>query len=175
MLTVERLAALVRPNRRSYAEKYCDTLKAVMQKYEITTPLRQAHFLAQVLHESGRLRYNRELASGEAYEGRRDLGNTEPGDGKRFKGRGLIQLTGRSNYRRYAEAIGVDVVGRPELVEALPLTVDVAGWYWQTRGLSALADRDDLKGITRRVNGGYNGLADRTELLSAAKRVLEVV
>jgi putative chitinase len=90
--------------------KYANALSAKMNERGITTPLRQAHFLAQVGHETGELRYIEEIASGAAYEGRRDLGNTEPGDGVRFKGRGLIQLTGRANYAKYGLAIGKDLV-----------------------------------------------------------------
>ncbi|MFA7331873.1 MAG: glycoside hydrolase family 19 protein [Candidatus Delongbacteria bacterium] len=141
----------------------------------IDTPLRQAHFLAQIGHESGELRFRAEIASGEAYEGRQDLGNTQPGDGRRFKGRGLIQLTGRANYREYGRALGreAELLEQPELVETdATLCVDVAGWFWAKRGLNALADKDDLTALTRRINGGVNGLADRRRLLTRLKGLL---
>jgi len=146
-----------------------------MTKRAITTPLRQAHFLAQIGHESAELRFREEIASGRAYEGRRDLGNIHPGDGVRFKGRGLIQLTGRANYTEYGENIGRrdEILEHPEIVATDPvLCVDVAGWYWETRHINALADQDDLVRVTKRINGGTRGLADRRRLLLRAKAML---
>lgn len=146
-----------------------------MSRYDINTPLRQAHFLAQVGHESGELRFRAELASGAAYENRRDLGNTQPGDGQRYKGRGLIQLTGRANYAEYSRTSGlkVDVEAHPEQVaENDQLCVDVAGWFWDRRQLNAFADRDDLETTTRKINGGLNGLDDRRRLLTRTKTLL---
>ncbi len=138
--------------------------------------MRRAYFLAQVGHESGELRYTEEIASGDAYEGRRDLGNTEAGDGRRFKGRGLIQLTGRANYRGFGEAIGVDLLSNDnaQRVATDPgLAVEVACWFWQARGLNALADEDDAHAVTRRINGGLNGLADRLRQLDRARFFLQ--
>lgn len=158
-------------------ETFCGPLELTMQRYGIDTVLRRAHFLAQVGHESGALRYDEELASGAAYEGRADLGNIEPGDGPRFKGRGLIQLTGRANYTAYGIARGTDFTSGDaplRLAEDHDLAADVAGWFWQSRGLNALADADDVRAITRRINGGYNGLADRIEYLGRAKFFLRV-
>jgi putative chitinase len=153
--------------------KYADALEETFGKYEINTALRQSHFLSQVLHESGRLLWMKEIwgptRAQLRYEGRADLGNTQPGDGKRYMGRGAIQLTGRSNYQQYANAIGTDVVANPGLVSQLPLCIDVAGWYWDTRNLNRWADMDNIREVTRRVNGGLNGLAERTELLRRAK------
>ncbi|HSC81876.1 MAG TPA: glycoside hydrolase family 19 protein [Chitinolyticbacter sp.] len=146
-----------------------------MTAYDIDTPLRQAHFLAQIGHESGELRFREELASGAAYEGRRDLGNTQSGDGVRYKGRGLIQLTGRANYGDYARTnrFGIDVLAKPALVASDDaLTVDVAGWYWDKRRINKLADRDDVEAVTRAINGGLNGLADRKRLLTRARTLL---
>jgi putative chitinase len=150
--------------------QFFGALLAGMTSGSINTPLRQAHFLAQVGHESGQLRYTEEIASGAAYEGRKDLGNTQPGDGVRFKGRGLIQLTGRANYAAFAQACGQDVVADPDLVAEKPrLAVDAAVWFWGEHGLNALADKDDVLGITKCINGGTNGLADREALLARAK------
>ena len=146
-----------------------------MARYDINTPLRQAHFLAQVGHESGELVYRKELASGTAYENRRDLGNTQPGDGPHYKGRGLIQLTGRANYAEYTRTGGfkVDVLDDPErLATDDQLCVDVAGWFWDRHGLNTFADRDQLETVTRRVNGGLKGLDNRRRLLSRAKSLL---
>lgn len=150
-------------------------LLQVMANRHIDTPLRQAHFLAQVGHESGEFRFRAEIANGEAYQGRVDLGNVQPGDGRKFKGRGLIQLTGRANYGEYGRAIGreAELLATPELVETDPeLCVDVAGWFWAKRNLNAFADADDLTTLTRRVNGGLNGLDDRRRLLMRAKALL---
>jgi putative chitinase len=156
-------------------DDFFNAILATMNRYQINTPLRIAHFLAQIAHESGCLRYTEEIASGEAYEGRVDLGNTQPGDGPLFKGRGLIQLTGRANYRDYGKACGknFETTDKPTLVATDPdLAVDVAGWFWDKRQLNALADRDDLREITRRVNGGFNGLAERADFLARAKWLL---
>lgn len=153
------------------AEKIART----MANRAIDSPLRQAHFLAQIGHESGELRFREEIASGEAYEGRADLGNTQPGDGRRFKGRGLIQLTGRANYAEYGRAINreAELLAKPEQVASDPeLCVDVAGWFWAKRGLNELADRDELTAITRRINGGLNGLEDRRRLYQRARSLL---
>ena len=150
-------------------------IASVMANRQIDTALRQAHFLAQIGHESGELRFRAEIANGEAYEGRTDSGNTQPGDGRRFKGRGLIQLTGRANYREYGRAINreVELLANPELLATdSDLCVDVAGWFWTKCHLNTLADADDLTGITRRINGGINGLEDRRRLLKRAKALI---
>ena len=147
-------------------------IAACFRRHGLTTPLRQAHFLAQIGHESASLRHSAEIASGAAYERRADLGNTHPGDGPRFKGRGLIQLTGRANYTRFAEAIGrkAEILANPALVATdAGLAVEAAGWFWEDRKLNALADRDDLRLITRRINGGLNGLPQRAALLRRIK------
>ena len=151
-------------------QTYLAPLLAGMGGRAINTPLRQAHFIAQLGHESGAFVFAEELASGDAYEGRTDLGNTHAGDGQRFKGRGLIQLTGRANYTAYGTAIGRDLVSEPELVATEPaLAVDAACWFWETRKINALADADDVEAVTRKVNGGLNGLADRKAYLHRAK------
>ncbi len=154
---------------------YYDALVVGLKKYDITSSRRMAHFIAQIGHETASFRYAEELADGSAYEGRRDLGNTQPGDGKRFKGRGLIQLTGRANYAAYSQATGVDYVARPQLVATDPVVaVDVACWYWNSRKISKLADKDDAKAVTKMINGGYNGLDDRLDYLGRAKAVLGI-
>jgi putative chitinase len=169
----EKLQLVMPRALASSIKRYYEPLVAGMMKYKITTDLRMAHFIAQLGHESASFRYAEEIADGSAYEGRRDLGNTEPGDGKRFKGRGLIQLTGRANYAEYSKASGVDYLAKPQLVASDPfVAVDVSCWFWHTRKLNALADADDVKGVTRRINGGYNGLDDRIEYLTRAKAVL---
>jgi putative chitinase len=131
--------------------------------------LRLAHFMAQLVHESGSFRYMEELASGQAYEGRRDLGNTEPGDGKRYKGRGPIQVTGRTNYRYFGRKIGIDLERHPEIAATPSIGLHLALEYWKDRKLNERADADDVVGITKRINGGDNGLADRKAHLATIK------
>lgn len=132
-------------------------------------PLRLAHFMAQLCHESGSFRYMEEIASGAAYEGRADLGNTQPGDGRRYKGRGPIQITGRANYRRFGRLIGIDIESAPEIAANPSIGLHLALEYWRDRKLNDLADRDDVEAITRRINGGTNGMADRKAHLAKIK------
>lgn len=134
--------------------------------------LRLAHFMGQCSHESGGFRYMEEIASGAAYENRADLGNTQVGDGKRFKGRGPIQLTGRNNYRIYGRAFGINLEAYPEIVAHPAIGLMVACRYWEERGLNEFADRDDLMTITKRINGGTNGLEDRKAQTAKAKGLI---
>ena len=145
---------------------------ATLDRYAITGRLRVAHFVAQVCHESAGFRTTEEFASGDAYEGRLDLGNTERGDGRRFKGRGLLQLTGRANYREYGAAFGIDLEAEPARAAEPELSLAIACEYWARRRINEPADRDDIPAVTRRVNGGLNGLADRRVLLTKAKAAI---
>lgn len=138
----------------------------------LNSGLRLAHFMAQVAHESGGFRYMEEIASGQAYEGRADLGNTQPGDGKRYKGRGPIQLTGRANYRSYGRRIGIDIEQHPEVVALPSFGLLVGCMYWETRSINPLADADDIEAVTRKINGGINGLAERRAYLAKAKGII---
>lgn len=163
----------------SDATRFAEALTKAMQLFGIDTPKRQAAFLAQVAHESGRLRWVRELASGTAYEGRADLGNVVPGDGVRYKGRGLLQTTGRSNYRELRKklaAVGYEDVpdfeAMPQNLEGAEWAAASAGLYWATRKLNQFADNDDFTMLTRRINGGTNGLDDRLVCWARAKGVL---
>jgi putative chitinase len=152
--------------------KFYPGLTAAMASIAINTPLRMAHFLSQVGHESMDLHYTEEIASGEAYEGRKDLGNTQPGDGVRFKGRGLIQLTGRANYKAYGDARGKDytISNNWTLIATDPaLAVDVSAYFWDKHHLNTLADHDSVDEVTRVINGGTNGIADRRQRLAIAK------
>ncbi|RQQ46044.1 glycoside hydrolase family 19 protein [Burkholderia stagnalis] len=160
----------------SRASQWADPLSAAMARYGVSSSARQAAFLAQVGHESGGLVYVRELwgptAAQSAYEGRGDLGNTEPGDGRRFLGRGLIQITGRTNYAKVAAALDLPLLDHPELLEVPVNAAGSAGLFWQTHGLNELADAGDMTTITRRINGGLNGLDRRLALWTAAKAAL---
>jgi putative chitinase len=151
---------------------YADLLGAVMEAMQINTVARAAMFLGQLAHESGDLRWWQELASGDAYENRSSLGNTVHGDGPRFKGRGPIQLTGRANYARAGDAIGVDLIAEPDLVCVPEIGFRVAGWYWTVHGCNLMADSLDVPGVTKAINGGYVGLEDRMARVTRARDVL---
>ncbi|ARK08862.1 glycoside hydrolase family 19 protein [Fibrella sp. ES10-3-2-2] len=139
---------------KNYAGIYVEPLNRHLAQAEVTTPLRFIHLLAQLLHESAQFRTAEEYASGAAYEGRKDLGNVKPGDGMRFKGRGLIQITGRANYAAVSKALGVDYIGHPEWMERPDDAVRVSLWYWSTRKLNVYADRDDVLSISQIINMG---------------------
>ena len=130
---------------------------------------RFVHFIAQLAHESGSFRYMEEIASGAAYEGRKDLGNVLKGDGVRYKGRGPIQLTGRANYRKYGQELGIDFENNPAIVALPSVGMLVACKYWSENNLNVFADYDDVTTITRRINGGLNGFDDRKNKLSMIK------
>lgn len=174
-VSLEQLRAIMPNLSAEKAQQYLPHLNAAMAEARIDTPARQAAFLAQLAHESGEFRWMEELATGDDYEGRLDLGNTEPGDGRRFKGRGPIQLTGRSNYAAASRALGVDLVSHPELAATPEVGFRVAGWYWTTHGLNEKADRGDFTGITRAINGGLNGQASREAYWNRAKQVLATI
>lgn len=170
-MTADELIQIL-PDAKNRVDEFICYLNDAMDEFEINTPLRQAAFIAQIGHESGQLRYTEEVASGAAYEGREDLGNTVKGDGKRFKGRGLIQITGRSNYIACGQALALDLLLHPELLSETESACRSAAWFWQAHGLNELADRYEFVRITRRINGGTNGLADRINLYEKAKLVL---
>ncbi len=174
ILTDDKLRQILPHSTAGNRSKFLPALGEAMRLYGINTPLRIAAFLAQIGHESGSLRYVRELASGEAYEGRKDLGNTRIGDGVRFKGRGLIQVTGRTNYTIVARALEIDCVNHPGLLEVPGHAAESAAWWWQTHGLNELADRGEFEKITRKINGGLNGQRDRQTIYARAKKVLGI-
>lgn len=157
------------------AERFLPYIEAAMAEFDINTPARQAMFLAQIGHESGGLRYTTELwgptSAQVRYEGRKDLGNVERGDGIRFLGRGLIQTTGRANYKSTGKALGVDLIADPSRLSEPDLATRSAGWYWQQRGLNELADVGDFRRVTLRINGGANGMGDRLARYAAAQAV----
>ena len=178
LLTAAQLRAVM-PSAGGRADVFAPILADVLLFRQINTPARIAAFLAQVGHESGQLRYVRELwgptLAQRGYEGRADLGNTQPGDGKRFLGRGLIQITGRANYRACGIALGLDLEAQPELLETPAHATASAAWFWLNNGLNRFADQDSdaaFAQLTRRVNGGTNGLDDRRALWLRARAVL---
>lgn len=178
-ITEQQLLQIL-PNARPVAGIFLPALNRAMARWEIDNPKRLAAFLAQVGHESGHLRYVKELG-GNAYLSKYDtgslakrLGNTPEadGDGQKYRGRGLIQITGRDNYRAVGEALDLPLLDQPELLEQPEWAAMSAAWFWHSRGLNALADRGEFNRITRLINGGLNGLDDRLKLWAKAREVL---
>ena len=171
-MTKQELKRIAPYARGSNIDIYTPLLNKYMCQYEINTQARKAAFLATILHESGSLTYTEEIASGLAYEGRKDLGNIHKGDGRRFRGRGLIQLTGRTNYTMASKFLGIDFVNNPEWLEEPIHATAVSAWWWKMKGLNSIADTGDFRRVTRTVNGGYNGMADRQKYYNRALNVL---
>jgi putative chitinase len=177
-LTLDQLMAIYKEGNTETLKKFLPFLNATFDEFGLDTQLQRCMFLAQVGHESGQLRYVKELASGAAYEGRQDLGNTSPGDGVRYKGRGLIQITGKRNYVLCSLALDLPLLENPQLLEEPHNAVRSAGWFWTNENLSALGD--NLDAVSDRINRGHvtkkigdsNGYADRLKLYERAKKVL---
>lgn len=149
----------------------------ILEEGGINTPKRLANFLAQVGHESGGFKYNKELGGAayfQKYEGRKNLGNIYPGDGYKYRGRGLIQLTGRYNYTKYSKILGLNLVDEPEIVINPEVSLRIAVAYWELNNLNELADVGNVKAITRRINGGLNGYQDRLDKLGKLYKVMGV-
>ena len=184
-------------------QKWLEPLNEAFQKYDISTPVRQAFFVGQCAHESNNftkleegLNYsasrlmavwpsrfptldaaapyanNPEKLANKVYGGRADLGNKEDGDGFKFHGRGCIQLTGRDLYERCGEAIGADLINQPQLLVEPHYAALSAAWFWNKKGLNALADSKDYDTMTKRINGGLTGLDDRKAKIAKAISVL---
>lgn len=156
---------------------YAPLIDAIIKDFEINTINRIGMFLAQIGHESGRLAYVKELwgptPQQKRYEGRVDLDNTQPGDGFKYRGRGLIQLTGRANYTKYAKLMNLDIVNKPELLEIPENAVKSACWFWTMNKLNAISDKDDIVHATKVINGGQNGIHERANMYIIAKKELE--
>ena len=174
-ITPQQLLQIL-PNAGPVAGAFVPVLNAAMVHYQIIGPKRVAAFIAQIGHESGQLKYVKEIwgptAAQARYEGRKDLGNTVAGDGSKYRGRGLIQITGRANYMACGEGLGLDLIKQPELLEKPQHACMSAAWFWATKGLSTLADAGQFDKITQRINGGQNGAADRQALYVRALKVL---
>lgn len=157
MIVTPSILREIMPMSGRRADMFAVPLAAAAELYGISTPRRLAAFLAQIAHESGQLVYVRELwgptAAQRGYEGRADLGNTEPGDGKRFMGRGLIQITGRKNYLLCGIGLDLDLLSTPELLEQPEAAAASAAWYWREHDLNRYADRDDFLGLSIAING----------------------
>jgi predicted chitinase len=171
MITDHQIRQMM-PNAGARLDAHLPFINAAIEEGRINTPRRIAAFMAQLAHESGEYRYMEELADGRAYEGRADLGNTEPGDGVKFKGHGPIQITGRANHADCGAALGLDLIGSPKLIATPEHGTRSAVWFWNSRNLSPLADCDWFKTITRRINGGFNGLSDRRQYWDRIRALL---
>ena len=185
MLTDEQLHAIMPGLAQAKRDTFLPFLHQALAEFAIDSAPRHAAFLAQLAHESGQLRFMEELWGPTPAQQRYEpptklatsLGNTETGDGKRFKGRGPIQITGRANYRRYGDLLHVDLVSNPALAALPDLAFRIAGLFWIKNGLNELADQASaaaFKQITRRINGGFNGLADRERFYAVACKTLGV-
>lgn len=173
LITLKHLKGIYKEAPEEKLELFHPFINWAMQQYDIhLTKDRVAMFLAQIGHESGQLRYVEEIASGTAYEGRKDLGNLQPGDGVRYKGRGLIQITGRKNYSWCGNDLGLPLIEHPGLLEMPKYAALSAAWYWNRVGLNEVADRGDINEATRRINGGLNGINDRILLYKRALATL---
>lgn len=204
MLTVDQLYKINGNMYKDKCEYYIDALNSLLPKYDINTPLRISHFLAQVLHESGHLKYNKENLNYSAsalrsvfgkyfktdeeandyarqperianrvYANRMGNGNEASGDGWKYAGKGLIQLTGKANYTECGTSLGLDLISCPEAIITSPdACVETTCWFWNKHNLNLLADKDDIIAITKKINGGLNGIDDRKELLASAKSIL---
>jgi predicted chitinase len=185
MLTSEQLHAIMPALPASKSAALFPFLTAAIDEFAIATPARIAAFLAQLAHESAQFRFMEEIwgptAAQQRYEPpstlAANLGNTESGDGFRFKGRGPIQITGRANYRRFGDLLGLDLVADPARASRPDVAFRIAGLFWSKKGLNELADGrtdDAFREITRRINGGFNGLPDRQRFYAVARTVLGV-
>ena len=185
MLTGQQLQSIMPSTPAARRDALLPFLQAAMTEFAIETPARVAAFVAQLAHESGQFRFMEEIWGPTPAQGRYEpastlaatLGNTETGDGKRYKGRGPIQITGRANYKRFGDLLGIDLVSDPARAARPELAFRIAGLFWSKKGLSELADRatdEAFREITRRINGGFNGLEDRRKFYAAACTVLGV-
>ena len=178
-ITQQQLQQIL-PNAGQTAGVFVPVLNTAMVRFQIVGTKRVAAFIAQIGHESGQFRYVRELGN-DQYLSKYDtgtlakrLGNTPEadGDGQKYRGRGLIQITGRANYMMCGEALALDLINHPELLEKPQHACMSAAWFWASRGLNTLADAGQFDTITRRINGGQNGAADRQALYARALKVL---
>jgi putative chitinase len=180
LITNDQLRRIISPVKYSVAqlEKITDALNQTLIKYEINTPKRICHFLAQVIHESGTFRYTVELwgptPAQKRYDTRVDLGNTPAldNDGFKYRGRGWIQVTGKFNYQLASKEFGYDFVKDPDKLSHFPFAALTAGWFWKKKKLNTLADGDQITNITKVINGGFNGLDDRKLWWAKARKVM---
>lgn len=205
-LTVEQLYEINGKLNKKECEYYIDALNLILPSFNIDIPLRICHFLAQIIHESGHLKYKSEnlnysskalcsvfgkyfksmdiaeqyarkpeKIANKVYANRMGNGDESSGDGWKYRGRGLIQLTGYTNYKKCSEYLGIDLVNNPDLISNNPeVSIKAACWFWNSNSLNNFADKDDIITITKRINGGTNGLEDRKRNLKLAKEIFKI-
>jgi putative chitinase len=203
MITKEQLTKILNTGDAALVDKLLPGINEALVKFQINTPLRISHFLAQLLHESGNLlrtienlnygapgllstfrkyftveqatQYARkpEKIAARVYANRMENGDEATGDGWKYRGRGYIQLTGKSNYKALTESLNVDFVANPDLVATPQYAALSAGWYWNSRGINKLADADDILKVTKAINGGTIGLEDRKHHLAHVKSIIK--
>lgn len=174
-ITVEQLKAICKAQSIAKLEPFIYPLNVFLVGYGIDTDLRLQHFIAQAAHETGQFQFLTELASGAAYEGRKDLGNINPGDGVKFKGRGIFQTTGRANYKSVSLHLFGDerLLDDPSILTHPEFAVKSAAFFWKSKNLNQYADLDDAIRVTKKINGGTNGLEERLKYLKLAKQVIK--
>lgn len=179
-MTLEQLCKIMPHLKRAKAELYLPLLNKALEEAGINTPLREAHFISQAAHESFEFLYFQEIYGPTEQQKKYEppsalatrLGNTQPGDGLRFKGRGIFQLTGRANYNKYGALLDLPLETNPALAADPEISFKIACKYWNLNHLSDFADKDDILTITKRINGGTNGLDSRKKYLALAKEAL---
>ena len=190
IITVEQLKQILQ-HAGPKANIYIEPINKTLEEFDILTPYRIAAFLSQIGHESGNLIYTSELASGSAYDSRKDLGNTLPEaiqiasqhgstPGRWWKGHGLIQITGYYNHKACGEALNLDLLNEPKLLTEPLHAARSAGWFWKVNNLNKWADLGDIDGVSDKVNrgrktsqfGDANGFKDRLHIYTRAIVVL---
>lgn len=172
MITEGVLRNLCPYAKKDLLRSVVDNFNDLATQFSLTTNLRICHFFAQAAVETDWFKTLQEYASGDEYEGRTDLGNTQPGDGRRYKGRGIFQTTGRYNYAAAGKRMGLDLISNPQLLLEPRNAVLSALYFWQSRNMNAIADRDDIDAASRAVNGGYNGYEYRVQALNVLKSTI---
>lgn len=206
MLSIDEIKPIIPDMNWSKAESYIPYLNTVLPEFEINTPYRKAHFLAQLAHESGGLKYveenlnysaqglrsifgkyfptmemaeqyarKPEKIANKVYANRMGNGDEQSGDGWKYRGRGLIQLTGKSNYQRFGQEYSLDSENNPDLLLDPEVALISACWYWKRNKLNNYADADDIHMVTKRINGGTNGILHRQQYLESFKKVFELL
>lgn len=182
-MEIKSLVNLVcnRAAKVSFVKNLCDSMDKWLPIYEMNQKLRLCAFLSQCAHETGGFIFLRELGGRDycaKYEpGTKigdELGNTEPGDGYKYKGHGIIQLSGRKNYALYGKLIGADLINNPDLLLIPDISVHLACEFWKQHQLNDLADKSDIASITKKINGGLNGLSERTRLYNILIKATDV-
>ena len=175
MLDAAQLLKIV-PRVKGEAEKIVTAINSAMEGAEINTPLRACHFIAQIAHETDGFKHFKEIGNNDyfrRYDNKVNLGNSLPGDGARYKGRGFIQITGKVNYAKASKELGLDLVNNPELAETLEIGARIAAWYWSSRNLNVYADKDDITSVTKRINNNILGLEEIVVYYNKAKSVIK--